>query len=115
MLENNKVVTVSHLVSNPVYSYGTAGKVELSLPSGSANSRVYKGSEMFSGGGSNYLAFTNGAYTYAVYNGSGRGWEFEGLRVYKGAEIIMERQCKQYGSIVFDYGAVNAPEGELPY
>lgn len=115
VLENNKVVAVSHLASNPVYGYGSAGKVELILPSGSANSHAYKGTEMFSGGGSSYLAFTSGAYTYAVYNGMGRGWEFEGLRVYKGAEIIMESQCKRYGSIVFDYSAVNAPESELPY
>lgn len=115
VLENNKVVTASNLASNPVYSYGTAGNVELSLPSSSANSRVYKGSEMFSGGGSTYLAFTNGAYTYVLYNGIGRDWEFEGLRVYKDAEIIVEKQCKQYGSTVFDYDAVHAPEGELPY
>lgn len=114
VLENNKVVTASNLTSNPVYSYGTAGKVELSLPSSSANSRVYKGSEMFAGGGSSYLAFTNGAYTYALYNGIGRGWEFEGLRVYKNAELIMEKQCKRYGSLLFNYDTVHVPEGELP-
>lgn len=115
VLENNKVVTVSHLGSEPVYSYGTAGKAELTLPSKSANSRVYKGTEMFAGGGSTYIAFTNGAYTYALYNGIGRGWEFVGLRVYKGADIIMEKGCKDYDSLTLVVDAINAPEDELPY
>lgn len=115
MLENNKVVTVSHLASNPVYSYGTAGKVELTLPTKSGNSRVYKGTETFIGGGSTYIAFTNGAYTYALYNGIGRGWEFVGLRVYKGVDIIMERSCKNYDSLPLLSSAINAPEDELPH
>lgn len=115
VLENNKVVTVSHLASNPVYSYGTAGKVELTLPTKSGNSRVYKGTETFIGGGSTYIAFTNGAYTYALYNGIGRGWEFVGLRVYKGVDIIMERSCKNYDSLPLLSSAINAPEDELPH
>ena len=115
VLENNKVVTVSHLSSEPVYSYGTAGKVELTLPSKSAGSRVYKGAETFMGGGSTYVAFTNGAYTYALYSGIGRGWEFVGLRVYKGADIIMEKGCKDYDSISLGVDSINAPEDDLPY
>lgn len=115
VLENNKVVTVSNLGTKPVYSYGTAGKVELTLPSKSASSRVYKGAEAFSGGGSTYIAFTNGAYTYALYNGTGRGWEFVGLRVYKGADTIMEKSCKNYDSLNLSFDAINAPEDDLPY
>lgn len=115
VLENNKVVTVSHLGSEPVYSYGTAGKVELTLPTKSASSRVYKGAETFMGGGSTYIAFTNGAYTYALYNGIGRGWEFVGLRVYKGVDIIMEKSCKDYDSLNLNFDAINAPEDDLPY
>ncbi len=115
VLENNKVVTVSHLSSEPVYSYGTADKVELTLPTKSASSRVYKGAETFMGGGSTYIAFTNGAYTYALYNGIGRGWEFVGLRVYKGTEKIMEKGCKDYYSLTLNFDAINAPEDDLPY
>lgn len=115
VLENNKVITLSNLGSTPTYSYGTAGKVELSLPSGSTNSRVYKGTEAFSGGGSQYVAFTNGAYTYAIYDGIGRGWELHGLRVYKNADVIMEKQCKQLDALQYDHDAVNAPDGELPF
>lgn len=115
VLENNKVVTVSHLSSEPVYSYGTADKVELTLPTKSASSRVYKGAETFMGGGSTYIAFTNGAYTYALYNGIGRGWEFVGLRVYKGVDIILEKSCKDYDSLPLLSSAINAPEDDLPY
>lgn len=115
VLENNKVITVSHLGSNPTYSYGTAGNAELILPSKVTGSHVYKGREMFSGGGSKYVAFTNGAYTYAVYSGGGRGWDFHGLRVYKDADVIMEKQCKEYGALEYDFDAVNAKESDLPY
>ncbi len=116
VLENNRVMTLGNLGSSPVYSYGPAGKIELTLPTGAANSGVYKGSEMFSGGGSAYLAFTNGNYTYAAYTGIGRGWEFTGLKVYKGSEIIMERQCKDTDALLgLDPDRINAPEGELPY
>lgn len=115
MLDNNKVVTATSLATNPIYSYGTSAKLDITLPTGKANSRVYKGSEMFSGGGAQYLAFTNGNYNYVLYDGVGRDWEFQGLRVYKDAEIIMERACKQYGALSLDLDAINAPEGELPY
>lgn len=115
VLENNKVLTLSNLSTTPTYSYGTAGKIELALPNDSTRSQVYKGREMFSGGGSQYIAFTNGVYTYAVYDGIGRGWELHGLRVYKNADIILERQCKLFAAVQFDYEAVNAPVAELPW
>ncbi|MBS7325984.1 MAG: hypothetical protein KIG85_05100 [Thiopseudomonas sp.] len=115
VLENNKVVTVSNLSSNPTYTYGTAGKQELVLPTGRANSRVYKGSEGFASGEGQYLAFTNGNYTYAIYDGAGRGWELHGLRVYKGSAVIMEKQCKTFGALNVDLSSINAPEDDLPY
>ncbi|MGO4999144.1 hypothetical protein [Oceanisphaera sp. W20_SRM_FM3] len=115
VLENNKVLTMSNLASQPTYSYGTAGKAELTLPTSSASSRVYKGTEMFSGGGSRYVAFTSGVYTYVVYKGDTGTWDMHGLRVYKNADIIMEKRCKQYGALEYNFDAVSAPTDDLPY
>lgn len=114
-LENNRILKISNLSTSPKYAYGPAGKVELELPTGAANSTVYKGEEMFSGGGANFIAFTNGNYTYVAYDGIGRGWEFTGIKVYKGSDTIMERQCKPGSAFSIDISSINAPEGELPY
>ena len=115
VLGNNKVLVLGDLASSPTYSYGSAAKTELRLPADSAHSDVYKGTEVFSGGGAQYIAFTNGVYTYVVYDGFGRGWEFSGLRVYQNADIVFEQECKHQGVLQYDYSTVNAPEGELPY
>lgn len=114
VLENNKVVTVSRLSSNPTYSYGADGNNELVLPKAEGSSRVYKNQERFNAGGGHFIAFTNGVYTYVIYDGSATTWSFHGLRVYKNNEIIMERQCKQVGGLNFDYDSVYAAEGNLP-
>lgn len=115
VLENEKVMTVSGLSSDPVYSYGTAGEFEIVLPRDSVNGGVYKGREAFSGGGASYIAFTNGDYTYAIYSGIGRGWYFDGLRLYKGSEIIFEQPCKVPEAMKYSYESINAPESHLPY
>lgn len=112
-LENNKVLTLTNLDSSPTYSYGTAQKKELTLSAQSGN-EVYKGSPIFSGGGASYLRFVNGAYSYVAYSGMGRGWEFTGLIVYKGKDVIMNRLCKDHNdSFNFDVNRINAPEDPL--
>lgn len=115
VLENNKVVTVSNLSSNPTYTYGTAGKQELVLPTGRANSRVYKGYVQFLRAAERFIAFTNGNYTYAIFHGVGRDWDAYGLRVYKGSELIMEKHCKANGTLEVDPDLINAPEENFPY
>ena len=115
VLENNKVLTVSNLSTSPVYSYGTAGNFELVLPRDASNGMVFKGQESFNAGGATFLAFTNNTYTYAIYSGEGRGWHFDGLRIYKGSDMIFEQQCKIREAVWFDLSDVNAPESDLPY
>lgn len=115
VLENEKVLTLSNLSTAPVYSYGTAGNFEMVLPQGSAEGTVYKGEESFSGGGASYIAFTNGNYTYVAYSGIGRGWSFDGLRLYNGSELILEQPCKIPEAMRYSYPSINAPEDLLPY
>lgn len=58
-----------------VYRYGTKGKIELEYPYDKINSwKCFKYSYYFRGGGANnegldlvYLSFTNGGYTYTIY------------------------------------------------
>lgn len=114
-LENNKVLTLTNLESSPTYHYGTAQKKEITLSAQSTNIKVYKGSSMFSGGGSSHVRFVNGAYSYVAYNGMGRGWEFVGLIVYKGTKVLMHKSCKNYNdALAIDINAINAPEDPAP-
>lgn len=92
-LSNKKVVYVSTESGSPIYRYGTAAKTDIVLPMATQNSTVYQGQMYFAQGGSRYLRFTNGNYSYVVYNGAGKGWEFEGLVVYNGAKVIMHKEC----------------------
>lgn len=114
-LENNKKLSISALASSPQYTYGQGDRVELELPTQAEGSTVYKGGEMFSGGDASYLAFTNGDYTYVAYDGMGSGWEFIGLKVYKGSDVIMESQCDPSSAFSLRLEGIHAPEGELPY
>lgn len=114
-LDNDKKMSVSRLGGSPKFTYGQSEKVELELPAHSGGGTIYKGEEMFSGGGAVYVAFTNGDYTYVAYDGVGRDWEFVGLKVYKGSDVIMEAQCKPPSVFSLRFDSVNAAEGELPY
>src|SRR5690625_2608323 len=62
-----------HLYTNPVYTYGQAGKPEISLSVDVGHTPVFKGEDMFMGGGASYLRFTNGDYSYVAYSGIGKG------------------------------------------
>lgn len=114
VLENNKVLVLSNLNTNPTYTYGKAGKPEIEL-SEDGNTKVYKGTQMFSGGGSTYMRFTNGNISYVAYNGTGRGWDYVGVIVYKNDKQIFYSKCKTadllYGISTDDINAPYDKEG----
>lgn len=111
LLENDRILIINDLYNQPVYKYGKAAKAELVLPTGSANSNVYKGIQTFAAGAATYLRFTNGNYSYVAYNGIGRGWEFVGLMVYQGENLINYKTCKNYDDLLtgIDYEQIAAP------
>lgn len=58
------------------------------------------------------LTFAHVAYSYVAYSGIGRGWNFEGLLVYKGRTLVMHKACKEAGKLLAGVSAsdINAPE-----
>lgn len=110
-LENGRTLALSELDTTPRYQYGSKGSTELALTASSRNP-VYKGSVMFSGGGASYVRFVNGPYSYVAYNGIGRGWEFTGLAVYKGDQLIMHKACRpsKSTSLSLDHAKIAAPD-----
>lgn len=92
-LNNNKAVFVNSLgTSSPWYQYGTDNNnPELTL--NSETTQTYYGEMDFAGGSAEYIRFTNGEYSYQVYFGEGRGWNFLGLAVYKGHKKLMKKEC----------------------
>ncbi|WP_322997320.1 hypothetical protein [Castellaniella sp.] len=117
VLKNGKTVMVSDLYGQPTYQYGSAAKVELTLPGTHTGSKFTKGTQMFAGGGASYLQFTNKNYSYVIYSGIGKGWDFEGLLIYKNDKQIGYQRCKEVPNLLeqVDFDAINAPMDEENY
>ncbi|HHR6078085.1 TPA: hypothetical protein ACS7ZY_000406 [Providencia alcalifaciens] len=120
-LENDKLVSVVVEKGKvPVYRYGTLGKTEITLPmNAKGKETIYVGQSTFIAGGSVYIRFQNGAFSYLLYSGSGRGWDFEGIAVYKNGKLINKKACKTgfntdlYG--LLESGIPMDPDEDGPY
>lgn len=78
------------------YRFGQGGKPELVYPAGKEHPRRHfqYGTQMYSGGGSAFLKFNNGDYTYTVFSGMGKGWAEEGVVVTKSGKQVAYLKCK---------------------
>jgi hypothetical protein len=78
------------------YRFGPIGKPELVYPEtkGHPNKYFQSGTQMYSGGGSAFLKFRTGDYTYIVFTGIGKGWEKEGIVISKSGKPISYLPCK---------------------
>jgi hypothetical protein len=112
VLTNGRTLALTRLDTRPTYTYGQADKSEMTLSGPASGSQVYKAEPMFSGGGAIYVRFTHGAYSYVAYSGIGRGWNFEGLLVYKSRKLVMHKECKDAGKLLAGVSAsdINAQE-----
>ncbi|MNB71004.1 hypothetical protein D3C75_175630 [compost metagenome] len=107
-LSNGKVVVVRLNNDVPTYYYGSIDKVEMTLPKSEGDkTQVRAGQVAFSGGGASYYRFINGVYSYVVYSGIGKGWEFTGLKVYKNAKLLMKKECTNGGFLTQTYRGEN--------
>lgn len=107
-LSNGKVVVVRLNNGVPGYSYGSIEKVEMTLPKSAGDkTQVRAGQMAFSGGGAFYYRFINGVYSYVVYSGIGKGWEFTGLKVYKNTKLLMKKECTNGGFLTQTYRGEN--------
>lgn len=92
----------------PAYYYGSIDTVEMTLPKVEGDkTQVRVGQVAFSGGGAFYYRFINGVYSYVVYSGIGKGWEFTGLKVYKNAKLLMKKECTNGGFLTQSYQGQN--------
>lgn len=60
------------------------------------------GTVTYSGGGGAYIKFTHEGDAYAVYTGTGRGWEKAGLLVTRSGRMIGSQVCE--GPVVSEIG-----------
>lgn len=111
LLENNKALVVSDLNANPTYSYGKPGHPEMVL-SASDKHNVFKGTQMFSGGGATYVRFINGDISYVVYSSLGKGWSFDGVLVYKEDKQIFHSQCQEVDQLLY---GIHLDDIDAPY
>ena len=107
-LENGKYALIRLNEQVPTYYYGPLEKVELTLPKTAGDkTQVRAGNMAFAGGGATYYRFINGNYSYVIYSGIGRGWDFTGLKVYQGKKLIMKKACINGGFINNGYTGAN--------
>lgn len=103
-LTNGKYVIVRLDHDVPTYYYGSLEKVEMTLPQNEGDkTQVRLGEMTFSGGGAYYYRFINGNYSYVVYSGTGKGWDYTGLKVYKNQKLIMKKECTNGGFLPNEY------------
>ncbi|MFO1350086.1 MAG: hypothetical protein U1F68_05155 [Gammaproteobacteria bacterium] len=103
------------------YRFGVLGEdPELVYPAKPEHpaSHFRSGTLAFSGGGGAYLRFDNGAYTYTVFTGIGKGWEKQGVVVEKGSKRVAYLACKgdwmsELGPELFEEAAIPADDGQF--
>lgn len=94
-----KHVSVCNNGGDLQYRFGRLGSTELAFPqSPEENASVTQGTIMLSGGGGDYLRFSNGDYDYVVYSAEGRGVLNEGVVVEKDGKRLTTLKCSSYAT-----------------
>ncbi len=97
------------------YRFGPVNKPELVYPTRKEHPKKYfqSGTQSYSGGGSAFLKFKKGDYTYIVLTGIGRGWgEKEGVVVEKSGKRIAYLPCR--GPWTSEIGPVLFKNAQIP-
>jgi hypothetical protein len=106
------------------YRFGTAAKVELSLPADSDANTFASITEhsnlMFAGGGGHYIRFSasDGKTSYVVYSAIGEGFDEAGVAAEVNRQMVGHHKCigSNAGFVPSDldgfFNGVNVPEGE---
>ncbi|MGL5452520.1 MAG: hypothetical protein ACRDBT_08985 [Aeromonas sp.] len=86
------------------YRFGTKKKIELAFPEqpGHPSTFATGGTITYAGGGAAYMRFNNGAHSYVVYSGMGRGWDKQGVVVEKRGKMLVNILCKTPSVEKFD-------------
>jgi len=81
------------------YRFGPADRPELVYPATREHpSKHFQfGTQIYSGGGAEFLKFRNGEYTYIVFDAMGKAWEKAGVVVSKSEKRIAYLPCEGAG------------------
>jgi len=113
-----KRVSVTTEDGRLVYRYGTAAKDEMSVVGDPASGNIFQMSQRFAG--MEYqLRFTNGAFSYIVYESEGNGRvgasATSGLVVMRGAKRISDKSCARFSELTMPPATLAIPEDTDAY
>jgi hypothetical protein len=113
-----KQVSVTTENGRLVYRYGTANKVEMSIVGVPASGNIHQMTQHFAG--MEYqLRFSNGEYSYIVYDSEGNGRSgaaaASGLVVMRGTKLISARQCSRFTELAMPPDALAIPQDTDTY
>lgn len=92
-LTNNSTVTIEKGHVQVYYSYGKQGsEPEMKLDSSMDTTFYY--SELGENWSNNFFQFTRGQYYYIVYSNGTRAGMNDGLAVFKGSKMLMNKKCR---------------------
>ena len=79
------------------YRFGPKGAPELAIPDQKIHPAKATNSKTvgYSGGGAAYIRFFNGASSYVVYTGEGKGWKKHGVAVENKGKFVTFISCKK--------------------
>jgi hypothetical protein len=113
-----KTVSVTHADGQIAYHYGTGGKDEMSIVGTSASGNIFQMSQRFAGW-EHQLRFTNGEYSYIVYDSEGNGRvgaaASSGLVIMQGTKRISDRSCARFAEFAISLDSLGVPEDTDAY
>jgi hypothetical protein len=108
-----KTVLVTQADGRLTYHYGAGGKDEMAIVGVPASGNVFQMSQRFAG--MEYqLRFTNGEYSYIVYDSEGNGRvgaaASSGLVIMQGTKQISDRSCARFTEFSISLNSLGIPE-----
>lgn len=100
-------VSVTRDGARLTYGYGRPGRAELTLTGDAASGSVFYHRTLYARGEDQTLRFTNGDYSYVIFN----GWsapnlylegarDFSGLLILRGGRVIRRLNCREGGDFI---------------
>ena len=113
-----KTLSVTQAGGQLAYHYGVGGKDEMTIVGTPTSGNVFQMSQRFAGL-EHQLRFTNGEYSYIVYDSEGNGRvgaaSSSGLMIMQGAKPISDRPCKRYAEFAVSLDSLGIPEDTDAY
>ena len=113
-----KTVSVTQAGSQLTYHFGVGGKDEMTIVGTPSSGNVFQLSQRFAGW-EHQVRFTNGDYSYIVYDSEGNGRvgaaSSSGLVIMQGAKQISDRPCTRYAEFAVSLDSLGIPEDTDAY